>query len=293
MILSYHPCFETDNNRLCAGRQPDEDDRSLISKAHAVILPQGCPETLYQMARRHCDHVFPNYDARFRYPGKTGQAELIESLSIPHPQTWVFSDTKQVEHSDLIAKGAEFPMVFKMEWGGEGDTVFLLSGPSDFDAALSRAASYERSGHKGFVVQQYIPHGRRTLRVVVIGKHYQAYWRIQDDPFAFGTSMKQGARVDHSSDPHFRESGTALVRDVCRKTRINLAGFDVIFDRSIKDNGEPKPMFLEINYFFGRKGLGGSEAFYGLLQREIKRWLGGLPEPMDRYAAKMSAKEKQ
>jgi len=32
-------------------------------------------------------------------------------------------------------------------------------------------------------------------------------------------------------------------------------------------------LFLEINYFFGRKGLGGSEAYYKLLQQEIDRWI--------------------
>jgi ribosomal protein S6--L-glutamate ligase len=30
---------------------------------------------------------------------------------------------------------------------------------------------------------------------------------------------------------------------------------------------------LEINYFFGRRGLGGSDAFYEILKREINTWL--------------------
>ena len=292
MILSYHPCFEADDNRLCAGRQPDEEDRSLIAKARAVILPQGCPEALYDMARRHCDHVFPNYEARFRYPGKTGQARLMSAISAPCPRTWGFPDTTHAEKIGPIVDAIGFPLVFKLDWGGEGDTVSLLSEPVDLDAALSRAAAHERSGNKGFVVQQYIPHGGRTLRVVVIGRHYQAYWRIQDDPLVFGTSMNRGARIDHLSDPHLRESGEALVKDVCRKTRINLAGFDVIFDHSEKGDQEPTPMLLEINYFFGRRGLGGSEPFYDLLQRQIEKWLDGLPQPVDPSAAKMGAREK-
>ncbi len=291
MILSYHPCFEADENRLCAGRQPDKDDLALISKACAVILPQGCPEALYEMASRHCDHVFPHYEARFRYPGKTGQARMMKDLSVPCPRSWVFPDTKQAEKIARTVNAIGFPLVFKLNWGGEGDTVFLLSGPADLDAALSRAASYERSGQKGFVLQQYLPHGGRTLRVVVIGEHYQAYWRIQDDPFVFGTSMNRGARIDHSEDPPLRESGTALVQDVCQKTRINLAGFDVIFNHSEKGHLEPTPMVLEINYFFGRRGLGGSEPFYGLLQRQIEKWLDGLSLHMKPCLAKMDAKE--
>jgi len=48
---------------------------------------------------------------------------------------------------------------------------------------------------------------------------------------------------------------------------------DVIFSAKIED---PDPMLLEINYFFGRKGLGGSEAYYQILLAEIQSWIAGL-----------------
>jgi ribosomal protein S6--L-glutamate ligase len=35
-------------------------------------------------------------------------------------------------------------------------------------------------------------------------------------------------------------------------------------------------MLLEINYFFGRRGLGGSEAYYLILLEEIQSWITGL-----------------
>ena len=72
MILSFHPCYEADSNILCAGRDPDEKDLAAIRAADAVILPQGCREALYLLARQNCSYVFPDYDARFQYPGKTG-----------------------------------------------------------------------------------------------------------------------------------------------------------------------------------------------------------------------------
>ena len=75
MILSFHPCFEADINIICAGREPDHNDSAAMRSAAAVILPQGCREALYRMAKQNCAHVFPNYDARFEYPGKTGQDE--------------------------------------------------------------------------------------------------------------------------------------------------------------------------------------------------------------------------
>ena len=64
MILSYHPCFEADRNRLCAGRKPGTDDLAAMQEADAVILPQGCYESLYTMARSNCKHVFPNFDTK-------------------------------------------------------------------------------------------------------------------------------------------------------------------------------------------------------------------------------------
>jgi ribosomal protein S6--L-glutamate ligase len=42
------------------------------------------------------------------------------------------------------------------------------------------------------------------------------------------------------------------------------------------EDEDPTPLLLEINYFFGRKGLGGSEAYYKILQEEIQAWLAGI-----------------
>jgi ribosomal protein S6--L-glutamate ligase len=44
-------------------------------------------------------------------------------------------------------------------------------------------------------------------------------------------------------------------------------------------------MFLEINYFFGRTGLGGSKRFYRLLEAAIDSWLAGLGLTSTRPAA--------
>ena len=54
------------------------------------------------------------------------------------------------------------------------------------------------------------------------------------------------------------------------KTGINLAAVDFIFSFSEKD---PEPLFLEINYYFGRRGIGGSERYYQLLYEAVRGWL--------------------
>ena len=73
MIVSFHSIFEADTNIICAGRAPNATDLAAIKAAKAVILNQGCSRSLYEAARANCPNVFPNYDAKFNYPGKIGQ----------------------------------------------------------------------------------------------------------------------------------------------------------------------------------------------------------------------------
>ena len=291
MILSYHPCYEADRNRLCAGREPDEKDLSAIRDADAVVLPQGCREALYHMARQNSPHVFPDYDARFQYPGKTGQAKLFQALEVPHPRTWVFDDTKHFQRCREAIAEAGFPLVFKLDWGGEGDTVFLVRSNNDLAFAMSTASAYEQSGQRGFILQTAVLDSKRTLRVAVIGKTRVAYWRIQDNPGIFGTSLASGARIDTEADPKLRRRALALTRSFCQQTRINLAGFDFIFDESGSTKTSPQPLFLEINYFFGRTGLGGSARFYAMLQKEIDNWLADLGLTVSRPLKATAARE--
>ncbi|MFV9646164.1 MAG: hypothetical protein ACNYWU_10105, partial [Desulfobacterales bacterium] len=59
----------------------------------------------------------------------------------------------------------------------------------------------------------------------------------------------------------------------CRHAEINLAGIDILFSSEAE---KKEPLFLEINYFFGRQGLGGSEKYYELLMAEIRGWIESL-----------------
>lgn len=276
MILSFHPCYETETNRLCAGRDPNSEDLASIQKASAVILPQGCRQTLYEMARDNCPHVFPNYGARFAYPGKTGQIRLFRDKRISHPQSWTFSRLEQFERWRQTATTLTFPLVFKLDWGGEGDTVMPIKNQTDLDRALAKAGDYERSGQYGFLLQPMIPHGHRALRVVVIGRILKTYWRVQDDDAVFGTSLSKGARVDRDVRPEIELAALSLTRRFCGQTKINLAGLDFLFHEADLTSPDPTPLMLEINYFFGREGLGGSMPFYDLLQAAIDDWLATI-----------------
>lgn len=276
MILSYHPCFEADRNRLCAGRKPGTDDLSAMLAADAIILPQGCHESLYTMARSNCKHVFPNFDAKFKYKGKIGQIQLFQKTNTAYPrtETYLNMNALSIHYGGSPKKPIfDFPFVFKFDWGGDGDHVYLVQSVENFSKVLQIAKKYETSGQKGFIIQEYIPANKRSLRVVVIGQTIVSYWRVQRNTDHFLSNVAKGAMIDYDTEPDLQKTAIKSVKNFCSQTRINLAGFDILFSSQAKVK---TPLFLEINYFFGRQGLGGSEKFYDLLIKEIMKWIESL-----------------
>ncbi|MFP4158590.1 MAG: RimK family alpha-L-glutamate ligase [Desulfobacterales bacterium] len=273
MVVSFHPCYCADKNRICAGRDPDEEDLALIRAARAVILPQGCRRSLFDAARSNCSRVFPDYTARFAWPDKTGQIRMFSHFGAPHPETEVFEsleDYRKRYRERTRPDCFDFPFVFKYNGSGEGSGVWLVENQEQIQNLFRQTAAWEKTGQYGFMIQQYIRTKGMSLRVAVVGKTLVSYWRIQPDPGKFNAAASHGAQIDHSLHPELKEAAEKQVRTLCAKTGINLAGFDLIFPAG---NKNPAPLFLEVNYFFGRRGLGGSEEFYRLLCREIDRWL--------------------
>ena len=234
MILSYHPNIVAHRNILCAGRLPNEQDKEAISKADAVILPQGPSEVLYRMCRKHCPNVFPNYDARFDFPGKLGQARLFEKYETPFPKTYTFERVAHFDESFGNSNPMDYPFIFKSDWGGEGEGVFLVKSNQALMERLKRAERFEKSGQKGFLLQTFVPHGKRTLRVVIVGHQCFSYWRLQSTESEFRSNLKSGALIDHDSNGLCQEVGKKAVVNFCAKTRINLAGFDLLFPEQEK-----------------------------------------------------------
>ncbi|MDI6687035.1 MAG: hypothetical protein QME06_02320 [Desulfobacterales bacterium] len=287
MILSFHPWFKADKNIICAGRNPDSGDLAVIKAADAVILPQGCYKSLYKMARDNCVNVFPNYDARFKYPGKIGQTMLFQNKGVPFPKTLIFRDTDSfINNHGKYFEGLslDFPFVFKFDWGGEGENVYLIKSVEDIHDVLQKAAVYENTGQAGFLIQEYIPSQNRSLRVVIINQKIITYWRVLKKTEGFCSNLSQGAVVDFDSDPDLQEIAAFSVKNFCKHSAINLAGVDILFSSVAEQQKRAhspqlqikKPFFLEINYFFGRQGIGGSEKYYKLLVAEIRRWVKSL-----------------
>ena len=91
---------------------------------------------------------------------------------------------------------------------------------------------------------------------------------------AFGSGVAAGARIDHHKDPDLQKTAIAVAHKFCAQTQLQLGGFDFIFDRNELKQGMIKPLLLEINYFFGRTGLGGSESILPPVHSG-GRWLVG------------------
>lgn len=269
MIVSFHPCFGADKYIICAGRKPDDNDLAAIKAADAVILSQGCNEVLYKMASNNCSNIFPNYEAKFKYPGKIGQIYLFQETDVLHPKSETFEKVDSLPENLPF----DFPFVFKFDWGGEGYGVFLITSPEEFKDVIQKALNFERAGHVGFLIQEYILSQGRSLRVVVIGQKFISYWRVQENTEEFCSSLAKGAYLDFDSDPDLQEAAVKSAKHFCKMTGINLAGFDFLFS---SEAVVKEPFFLEINYYFGRCGLGGSEKYYQILESEIKKWIESL-----------------
>ena len=270
MVLSFHPNIVAHQNILCAGRLPSRADEKAIMQADAILLPQGCSEALYRLCRKHRSHIFPNYDCRFDFPGKVGQTALFQKTGTAFPETRVFPsvDAFRTEAGEKSLPG--YPIVFKSNWGGEGESVFLIESDAGLERCLVWATGQEKTGHFGFLIQEFVPSGSRVLRVVILGRRLYSYWRFGEEGSPFLANLRAGGVIDHAFGPDLQEKAKHAVRLFCDKTKIDLAGFDLIFPLADRD---PTPLFLEINYFFGRRGLGGSFKYYELLDAAVNDWL--------------------
>jgi ribosomal protein S6--L-glutamate ligase len=271
MLLSFHPLLTGDENIICAGRKPNEDDLEAIRRADVVILPLGCKQDLYFMARNNCELVFPNYDARFSYPGKIGQIRLFRKTEVKHPRTLIYENVASLidgEDDSPVVPPMDIPFVFKFDWGGEGKNVYLIQTPADWRNAFELARRYETTGQKGFLVQERIDSGNRSLRSVVVGAGILSYWRVAKEENRFKSSLSSGAGIDYHSNRELIAEAEKKLSAFLERTGIDLAGFDFLLSADGRD-----VYMLEINYFFGRRGLGGSKKFNLMLVGEINRWL--------------------
>jgi len=271
MILSFHPCIEADRQIIMGDQRPDKQILSWVLRASAIILPQGCPEELYGLCRAHCANVFPNYDVRYRYPGKVGQTRLFRTYGISYPITHIWDSVKQFErHLDRQKMPHSMPFVVKADHGHEGDHVYVVDSNDTLHEILQTLKKLEDPSGQAFITQDFIPAGGKVLRVVVIGRRLFSYWKVASNPNERVVTISRGATIEPHGWPKLQDMGKEAVKKLCTLTGINLAAVDVIFSSEKKD---PDPLILEINYYFGRRGLHGSDRYYAMLFEQVRQWL--------------------
>ncbi len=273
-VLSFNPCIEADKNFYCPGNKISRMHVSAIKEADVVILPPCCSEEFYRLVRTHCRWVLPNYDAYFEYPGKVGQSHLFKKMGVAHPHTMAFGSLKMFKRIYKKFSGFDYPFVFKASFGGEGRYVFLVASQREFEKCLEKAVGWEAQGEYGFLLQEFVPHGGRSLRIVVIGRSFHAYWRVQKGGNSFYTNVAKGASIEKEGEPELVNLALDCLSNFCVKTGINLAGFDFLF---AENDPTPAPLFLEINYFFRKRGLGGPDNYFKLLEQGVRDWINHLP----------------
>ncbi len=284
MILSFHPCFDADFNVILGSRLMNDKDLELIRQADAVILPQARPQDIYDACRKIGVRSFPNCDVRFRYPGKIGQSLLFEDLGLLHPETlrWPTVYKCREAYPDAADSPHELPFMIKDDKSHEAEGVFFVENRAFFCEALDFLEKREGSGLSGFVTQSFIQSDGNVLRAVIIGKKIVTYWKRPKESRQVITTISRGAVIDHEWMPELQEKGRAAAQALSEKAGIDLAAVDFVFPFSEE---EPEPFFLEINYYFGRRGLGGSEKYYQILFQAVREWL--KEEDMDLDAVRL------
>ena len=273
MILSFHPRFNGDVNlRLPFKKLFSDEEARQISTARAIIVTQSIKADQYSFCRQRCSNIFPEYTHRYGFEGKVGNISLFERFDAPHPETACYNSVEdfQLRHFKNDEPLMPYPLVLKGDRGGGGWAVFLVNDSNDLQERLKVLSNERLHPTRRFLAQTFVEHRGSDLRVVVVGEMTVAYWRVQHRHGEFRNNVGRGAVIRHEMDPAFKAKGIACVKEFCRKSGINLAAFDVLFDRS---QAEPEPLLSEINFLFGRRGLGGSQRFYELLNQAVKQWI--------------------
>lgn len=269
MILSFHPCITADHQIILGNRQPDSRDKPYISEAELIILPQTCSEKLFSMCSESQGSLFPDYRARFNYPGKSGQSILFHEAGLPHPKTMQWNSVGHFigAMESLLPHG--FPFLIKEDRRHEAEGIHLIKNERDIEISLKKISEKYTQEEPRFITQELIQADGNALRVVIMEDSYISYWKRSGKGQVIST-ISNGAAIDKTWRPDLQEKGIEMVKKLSGKTGINLAAVDFIF--SLKEP-DPVPLFLEINYSFGRAGLGGTINYYKLLFRAITNWM--------------------
>ena len=266
-FLSMNSLVELEKNlpNLAPPEAPEVAD--MIRAARGVVMPRGITRKRYSKIAAMAQNRFPNLDAKYDYSGKTKQIMLFQRLKIRHPRTILYPNPQVLLDAEKRILPLDYPFVLKGDNGGGGSRVFPVCCRKDLIRGLQRLPAEEP-----LLIQRWVDHGGMDLRVVVVGAKMVSYFRVGGGNFY--NNVCRGGRMRTEIFPELQERGMAAVARLCHLAGINLAGFDLMF----ADAGPP--IFIEINFNFGRKGLGGTPGFRRLFKEAVDLWQQGIAYPV-------------
>ncbi len=232
----------------------------LLRNAVGVVLPAHVSPWTYRSITQYAKAWFPRLETRFDFQGKTRQVHLFHKMGVRHPETLVFENPVRLQTSlNENASPWGYPFVLKGDLGGGGEAVFPIYGQEDVPRYLPNLPE-----NQPLLIQEWVEHGGKDLRVVMYGDQAVSYFRVGGGQFY--NNVCRGGRLDHGGWPELQQKGVSAVRAFCRRAEIDIAGFDLMFP----DDGEP--VFIEVNFHFGRKGPGGSREHQKYVRNAIWSW---------------------
>jgi ribosomal protein S6--L-glutamate ligase len=259
-FVSLHPGIALDENVSLFEDLSDERVRRLLAAALGVLLPNYITPTRYTRVTQLARAWFPRLEARFGCRGKTRQIQLFRELGVRHPESVLFQNPREM--ADYFGEHGSpwgFPLVVKGDLGGGGVSVFPVYAAADFLRQVRRLPDDQPA-----LLQRWVDHRGKDLRVVVYGDLAVSYFRVGDGRFY--NNVCRGGYIDYDLWPDRQQQGISAVEAVCRRAGIDIAGFDLMFP----DYGAP--VFVEINHHFGRKGLGGTPGHQRYFLQAVERW---------------------
>jgi len=259
-FVSFYPRIPLEENLSIFEPLVDRSTRILIKNAAGVLLPPYIPPWRYNDIKVLARNWFPRLESRFEYNGKIAQIWLFQQMGVRYPETLVFENCAQLmSHFAQFGSAWGYPLVLKGDKGGGGNTVYSIHSPKEMPSLVARLPQ-----HEPVLLQKMVDHGGKDLRVVIYGDRAISYFRVGGGQFY--NNVCRGGRIDHDLCPEKRGVGMQAVLDFSRRAAIDVAGFDLMFP----DHGSP--LFIEINFHFGRKGLGGLSGHQKHLWHAVDQW---------------------
>jgi ribosomal protein S6--L-glutamate ligase len=265
-FLSMNPLVQLEENLPNLAPVEAPEVASKIRAALGVVMPRGITRKRYRKIAAMAQNWFPNLDAKYDFSGKTKQAVLFQRLKIRHPRTILYSNPQDLLDAQDKMLPLDYPFVLKGDSGGGGSRVFPVCCRRDLIEGLNRLPPEEP-----LLIQRWVNHGGMDLRVVVVGAKMVSYFRVGGENFY--NNACRGGRIHPEIFPELQHRGMSAVARFCHLAAINLAGFDLMF------TDEGPPVFVEINFNFGRKGLGGTPGFRKLFREAVDLWQKGIAYP--------------